>query len=214
MTAPQIPLYSGEVPSRVGQTKQQFSDNVNDWVQYYQASIPEVNTSVTFVNDKATETDILAQSTAQNSAVVISAANFKGEWSSLTGALTVPSTVYHNGSYWQLLIDIADVTLSEPTLVNTDWAPASQSAGRATVLSPFTLTIPGRYYILGSDTITIPTPVGQPDGISFDFIKQPDEQPTVSVGTDLVRTKLGLTDGIIMDMSQFEMVTNSDVYEV
>lgn len=54
-------------------------------------------------------------------------ANFKGIWADLTGALTVPSSVFHDGTYWQLMVDIADVTLSEPTDVNTDWEPIGAS---------------------------------------------------------------------------------------
>jgi len=44
-----------------------------------------------------------------------------GEWSTLTGALNVPSSVLHNGSYWMLLVNVADVTATEPS-VTGDWS--------------------------------------------------------------------------------------------
>ena len=47
-------------------------------------------------------------------------ANFKGAWSSLTGALAKPASVSHNGRVWLLLNNLADVTLSEPG-VTDDW---------------------------------------------------------------------------------------------
>ena len=52
-------------------------------------------------------------------------ADFKGTWSSLTGALNKPATVLHNGSYWALLNNLANVALSEPGVSNTDWAFSS-----------------------------------------------------------------------------------------
>lgn len=48
-------------------------------------------------------------------------ANFVGEWSTLTGLLSVPSSVLHNDSYWMLLVNVADVTTTEPS-VSGDWA--------------------------------------------------------------------------------------------
>jgi len=64
---------------------------------------------------------------AEASAVIAqTASNFVGLWSSLTGALTVPSTVLHEDSYWILLTDIADVTLDEPG-VTSNWEEAYSS---------------------------------------------------------------------------------------
>ena len=167
-----------------------------------------------WMNTTAEDTNTLAQSSSALNATILSSTNFKRQWTGATGAYTTPATFYHNGSYWQMLVDIPDITLSEPSLVNPQWAASSQSAGRTRVLSPFTLTIPGRYYIIGSDIITIPDPATLDDGIAFDFVKQPTEQPTVYTGVDNTTTKLGLSDGILMDMSQVEMVTNNNLYEV
>ena len=47
--------------------------------------------------------------------------NFKGRWSDLTGALAIPATVLHNDAFWVLLENLTDVTLSEPSDVNSDW---------------------------------------------------------------------------------------------
>jgi len=59
---------------------------------------------------------------AEDSALIANgAANNKGLWSNLTGALNIPSSVNHNGSIWTLNVNLADVTLSEPSLTNSDW---------------------------------------------------------------------------------------------
>jgi hypothetical protein len=53
-------------------------------------------------------------------------AQFVGQWSTLTGDLTVPASTYHAGAYWMLLSDLADVTTSEPG-ESADWAPVYAS---------------------------------------------------------------------------------------
>lgn len=45
---------------------------------------------------------------------------FKGIWSTLTGALSMPATVYHSNAYWVLNTDLADVTAKEPG-VDSEW---------------------------------------------------------------------------------------------
>lgn len=61
-----------------------------------------------------------ATSAANSASAAQSASNFAGEWSTLTGSLNTPATVYHNGAFWLLLNNLADVTLSEPG-VTSDW---------------------------------------------------------------------------------------------
>ena len=213
MAAPQVTEYTGVIPVRT-QDQSAFSTNTGDLLTWWPTSVPEMNTALDYTETKANEAESLATSAANVSNAVISAANFKGEWSSLTGALAVPSTVYHSGTYWQLLDDIADVTLSEPTTVNTDWALSAQSAGRVVIQSPFTLVQTGRYFVLGSNTITIPDPATLPDGAVFDFVREAAELPTIDAGTNKVTTRLGLTDGIVMGLSQSELIVRNGLYEV
>lgn len=209
MAAPQVTEYTGVVPLRT-QEQSVFSTNTGNLLTWWPTSVPEMNTLATFVNDQAES----AASSANLADSVVTAANFKGEWSSLTGALTVPSTVYHSGTYWQLLDDVADVTLSEPTTINTDWALSAQASDHVVISGTLSLPASGKYYIVGSGTITIPDPTTWPDGKTFNFKRQPNETPTIFVGTDLVTTRLGLTDGILMGVSQHEMITYNGLYEV
>ena len=68
-----------------------------------------------------------AQDAQEQAEIVASGANFQGAWSGLSGPLVVPASVFHNGEYWQLLNDVADITLSEPG-VSADWASTSPPA--------------------------------------------------------------------------------------
>lgn len=50
----------------------------------------------------------------------LAAVNFRGAWSSLTGPATKGSSVSHSGSIWFLLVDLANITTSQPG-VSADW---------------------------------------------------------------------------------------------
>lgn len=65
----------------------------------------------TYANALASEDAVLAS---------VAAANFKGAWSSLTGALNKPASVYHSGTVWALLNNLANVASSQPG-VSADW---------------------------------------------------------------------------------------------
>lgn len=79
-------------------------------------------------SDKAGEAQSWAANAQTFADMAANTANFKGEWGDLSGALNVPASVYHSGGFWQLLNDLADVTLSEPG-VSADWvSPDAQGA--------------------------------------------------------------------------------------
>lgn len=80
----------------------------------------EVNTLVPGINavgQAAYENAVAAEDAAQAASA---AANFKGAWSSLTGALNKPAAVSHAGTVWALLNNLANVTTSTPG-VSADW---------------------------------------------------------------------------------------------
>jgi len=208
MAAPQVTLYTGVIPVRT-QTQTAFSTNTSDLLTWWPTSVPEMNAVSDYVNTQATATE----SAANIAQTAITSANFKGTWSGLTGAANIPYTTYHSGTYWQLLNNIGDVTASEPG-VTGDWALSAQSAGRVVIQSPLTLTITGRYYILGSAAITVPDPATLSAGNVFDFSKQPAETPTIVAPTNKITSKFGLDDTIIMDLGNVEIVVNNSLYEV
>lgn len=53
--------------------------------------------------------------------VSLAAANFKGLWVNQAGAASIPYSVYHDGEYWMLVENLANVSASEPSDTNTNW---------------------------------------------------------------------------------------------
>jgi 6-phosphogluconolactonase (cycloisomerase 2 family) len=47
--------------------------------------------------------------------------NFKGLWENVSGAAVVPYSVFHEGKFWRLLVNLANVTTSEPSNTNPNW---------------------------------------------------------------------------------------------
>lgn len=118
-----------------------FPDEINGFITELNTFVDEVNeTSDTINTNTAIGLD------AKN--VSLAAANFKGSWEDLTGSLSIPSSVEHGGEFWMLLTNLVDVTLSEPSVSNTDWAK---------------ITVPskGTQYFTSNGTFTVPANVTQ-----------------------------------------------------
>lgn len=148
-----------------GEDFETFAQKANDhvaaltpWTDEANALGSYIETTAATVDSDAAAAANSADSANQASSIATSSANFEGEWSSLTGSLSVPVSVYHDGRHWNLLNDLADVTTSEPG-VSADWATifiaeswtyiaASQTLDKNTnyevdfTTGPFTLTLP------------------------------------------------------------------------
>lgn len=129
-----LPLYSGTAPNRT-QDQSAFNTNMANWISYTTTFQPLYNTFATqanalalevsgYADDALTSKNAAAESAASaevNKNLAAASADFKGAWSSLSGSLSKPATVSHNGSFWALLNNLANVTTSTPSLTNTDW---------------------------------------------------------------------------------------------
>lgn len=105
------------------------------------ALVAALNTFVTQANAMEAAVDADAVSAAADaitalnaSAAAVGAANYKGEWSTLTGALAIPASVSHNGVVWVLKANLADVTAAVPG-VSSQWLSATFSTGKAIAMS-------------------------------------------------------------------------------
>lgn len=134
MPAPTPPSTPSAVPDTPDRTEGQDTFNTkafafNDWFAPFQAWLETVLDyivdAIAWVEDRATAASTSATSAANSATGAANSANFKGTWSSLTGALNKPAQVLHNGAYWQLLNNLANVTTSEPSPSNADWAFSS-----------------------------------------------------------------------------------------
>lgn len=105
-----------------------FDDKAYDCFPYVAAAATNA-----YANAQAAETAATASAgSATNSANSATASevsrqaadavsNYKGEWSSLTGALAKPATVSNGGAFWALVNNLANVASSQPSPSNADW---------------------------------------------------------------------------------------------
>lgn len=126
-------------PNRATDTPSEFSDHVDAQLSWDRVYVDEVNTwavqanvVATAINNDAASASTSASESASSAdssqfyADLSSAsASMVGNWTDLVGSIGMPSTVYHSNQYWALRVALADVTLSEPSSSNTDWANAS-----------------------------------------------------------------------------------------
>ena len=87
-----------------------------------EANLLELNVVAKEASAVAAEAEATNQAglAADSAAIALASANYKGAWSAMTGAANVPYAVSHNGQYWQLTSNLADVTVKEPG-VDSEW---------------------------------------------------------------------------------------------
>lgn len=98
------------------------------------AFVTEANALETNVNTKESSATAAASSAASSSLAATGSANFKGEWSTLTGALAIPASVSYGGKVWLLTANVSSVTAEVPG-VSTKWIQPGVSTGKAAALS-------------------------------------------------------------------------------
>lgn len=99
--------------------------NATDLIAAASAQVDLASAQANIAADQAA----LAANYVTEAGVAASSANNRGAWSNLTGSLTLPASVTHDWSIWVLNVDLLDVTLSEPTLTNTDWTKVNSDIG-------------------------------------------------------------------------------------
>jgi len=105
----------------------------NDMDQF----LSEFNPIINQINSVNAELSPLADAAPS----IVAAANYKGLWSSLAGALAIPASVYHLGKFWTLTQSVADVTTKIPGTAS-EWAlPTSSLGGASQVSSATSITL-------------------------------------------------------------------------
>jgi hypothetical protein len=129
----------------------------------------QINAIAVNVSDNATDAATSA-TTATNAAASATAArdtafavaNFKGNWSDLTGALNMPACVRHSGRFWVLLANLANVTTAVPG-VSASWAALDVGTVPSQLLSTAGATVNavvGVRYIVAANNVTLVAPAG------------------------------------------------------
>lgn len=88
------------------------------------AFVTEANALETNVNTKESSATAAASSAASSALAATGSANFKGEWSTLSGALAIPAAVSYSSKVWILTESVSNV-LAEVPGVSTKWISAN-----------------------------------------------------------------------------------------
>lgn len=122
-----LTLYTLETPV-VGQERSVFNTNNANILAYVKTFGTDLNTRITEINTATSDLNTAVTSASNSASIAVASANNNGAWSALTGAFPIGEAVNHNGSTWISNVAIADVTLSEPTAINTDWTSTGISS--------------------------------------------------------------------------------------
>lgn len=161
-------------PSR--QDPLNFADRADDFLGALPQFATEANALATAVN--ADETAAAASAAdAANSADIAQAAalaaqtvsSYKGEWSSLTGPLTVPSTVSYLGIFYTLTSNIADVTAHTPG-VSAVWLVVGTGERPLSISTNTSLNLFTTYRVTANCIATLPA--APTDGSWVKFINK------------------------------------------
>lgn len=130
MTAPQsTPL--PPAPQR-NEPESVFIPKANAFVAAQEPFRIELQEQADFVNVESQAAQSSAASAKASEEMALSAGNYAGVWSDLTGSLAAGMSVAHLGQYWGSLVAIADITLSEPS-ISADWQAIGGELGTAAV---------------------------------------------------------------------------------
>lgn len=151
-----------------------FNDDANAWAGDIITWTEQVNLMADAMNATATEVDAdktasgtsatnaASSATSANTSAGLAAgsANYKGLWSAQTGAANKPYSVFHNGSFWALNNNLANVTTSTPSLTNADWQFVSGTRWQAVQTGNFTAAKNALYPVTATSAtldVTLPS---------------------------------------------------------
>lgn len=169
----------------------------------------------TTAGNRALDAEGAANEASQYAQIAAATANFKGEWGDLTGPLAIPASVYHSGSYWQLLNNLADVTLSEPG-VSSDWIGTDTDVqGWAAISTSTVLEKNARYAVTFSSALNLTLPAA-PLNNDRVWLYRSGGDSTGSVVIRNGNTIMGVAEDMTIDsnITSLELVFNGSDWRV
>lgn len=149
---------------------------------------------------QAVAANVSAADAAASAANTAALASFKGTWASLSGALNKPASVQHNGAYWALLNNLANVAASQPG-VTSDWAVVG-GAFPVVPISSNTTAVPWRSYLITA-ACTLTLPASPAVGAQVCVVVLPGVTGVViSPGSDKIRNTTGSMNVDLASFSQ------------
>lgn len=103
---------------------------------------------------------------SQSAAGAQATANYKGEWSSLSGALSMPATVSHQGRMWYLKQALVNVASQQPVLGSAFWGEVGKNQF-VTYLAPAgnTNAVDQGLYVMTNANSVLVLPANPADGM-------------------------------------------------
>lgn len=195
-TSPPTISALGTPPSR-NQPQTEFTTNVNALFGALPTFRTEANALAANMYDNAVEAEADAVTAAAAAATasaadanVAAVASFKGAWSSLTGALAKPASVFHNGAYWALLNNLADVTASQPG-VSADWQVCGGAWPIVAISSTTTAQAWRTYLVTAACTLNLPAISGNGQQVKVIVLPGVTGAVVQPAGSDKVRGTAG-----------------------
>lgn len=112
-----------------------FADRADTFLAALPEFVTQANALEVNVNSKEESAAVSADTAASaaisatsSSSISAASAAFLGNWSALSGALAMPASVFHNGSFWALNTALANVTTATPG-ISASWTRLWLGAG-------------------------------------------------------------------------------------
>lgn len=105
-----------------------FAQRADDFLAALPAFATETNAVAAEVEAGRVAVDAQTALVLPAASAALGAANYKGVWSSMSGAVALPASVYHAGRFWIALEAIANVATETPG-VSSKWAPLLDDVG-------------------------------------------------------------------------------------
>lgn len=165
MTSPVAPDAAPSVSEFPALGDPAFNSKAYNWATAIPALVTWISGAIAKAYQNAlsafeSSTSAAASSTAaaQSALVTAGSANFKGNWSGLTGQLLKPASAAYGGRVWLLLDDLADVTAAVPG-VSPSWGAYDVLLPVEPVEGPNATMVSGYHYSVeyaGQVTLTMP----------------------------------------------------------
>ncbi len=161
-SAPTVPPYPALGSPTFNADAYTFGSTMPAVVAGIDALAENAFTNATSANESAVAAQASASDSDSSASVAMASANFKGEWSGLSGALPKPASVANDGRFWLLLNDLADVTTAVPG-VSASWLAFDILLQVIPVNTSTVTLVSGKEYSFdylgGPITATMPAPV-------------------------------------------------------
>ena len=127
-----------------------WTDAINASGDYIDAVGVQVDADKTASGASATAAANSATAALASQNLAAASADYKGLWSAQTGAANKPYSVFHNGSFWALNVNLANVTTQEPSPSNANWQFISGTTWQPLKTASFNAVMNAAYDVLAT----------------------------------------------------------------